>query len=391
MNFRNEAEANQEYIISARRYLHAHPELSFEENETTAYLAVELVKLGVEPHLFKNVTGLWAELGSCDREKGQKTVLLRADIDALPIRENTGLPFASQHDGVMHACGHDGHMAMLLGAVKLLKAHEAELPGRVRILFQPAEESCHGAEYVIREGVLKDVDAVYGSHVWGSLDAPVIDVTPGQRMTSCDNFTIRVKGKAAHGSAPNFGKDAIVSAAAMIMQIQTLVSRKNDPRNSLAITIGEIWGGTVFNVIADEVVMKGTARTHSAEVRDQIEGWLRDVVSFTAKANGTEAELTYEYFPGPVVNDAHLAEIARQCVIELYGEEGIGHLEKPMASEDFAYLTEQIPGMFAFVGIRNEEKGCVWENHNEHFNVDEDALVRGAAMYAQFAWEFLEK
>ena len=208
-------------------------------------------------------------------------------------------------------------------------------------------------------------------------------------MSSCDNFTVTVKGLAAHGSAPNFGIDAIVTAASIILQLQTLVSRRNDPRDNLAITIGEIEGGTKFNVIAEKVVMKGTVRTHSKEVRGKVEGWIRNIVENVARANDAEAVLKYEYYPGVLYNDPQLAELARNSVIKLYGEEGLGELQTLMGSEDFSYFLEKAPGVFAFIGTRNEEKGITAQNHNSHFNVDESALKRGAALYAQFAYDYL--
>jgi amidohydrolase len=347
--------------------------------------------MGLVPHYFENYYGVWTMIEGGKKQEDSKTVALRADIDALPIEEKTGLAYASQNLGVMHACGHDCHIAMLLGAARMLQAHKEELRGNVKLIFQSAEESCHGAEYYVKNGFLDDVDAIYGSHVWPDLESPYINVEPGARMASCDNFTITVTGKSAHGSTPHDGTDAIVTAASIIMQIQTLVSRKNDPHNPLVITIGEISGGARFNIIADQVVMKGTVRTHSAEIREQVEGWIRNLIQHVAQADGAEAVLEYEYYPAPLINDGTLAEIARNAATKLYGEDACKGLLSAMGSEDFSYYTEKVPGVFAFIGIRNEEKQITAKNHNDHFTVDESVLKRGSAMYAQFAYEYLER
>lgn len=390
MNFRKEAENLEQELIKTRRRLHAHPELSFEERETTAFIGKELERLGLKPGFFPDYYGVWADITGKKTIPGCKTVLLRADIDALPVQEATELPFSSENPGVMHACGHDTHTAMLLGAAKLLAAHRDELPGTVRLLFQSAEESCHGAEYYVEKGLLDDVDAVYGCHVWATLEAPYINISDGARMSSCDNFTITVKGAAAHGSAPNDGTDAIVIAAAIIMQLQTIVSRRSDPREAVAVTIGEIVGGQRFNIIADHVCMKGTARTHSPQVRRKLEEWIRNVVENTARANGGSAVLEYEYYPGVLMNDPHLSEIARASAVKLYEEDALREHTAVMGSEDFSYYLEKVPGVFAFLGARNEDKGICAAQHSERFDVDENVLKRGAALYAQFAYDFLE-
>ena len=388
MDIRALAEQYESYIIEQRRWFHAHPELSWEEFGTTDHIQQELEKMGLEVHRFDGRPGCTAMIYVGKAAPGAKTVALRADIDALPVEEKTGLPFTSQNPGVMHACGHDNHMAMLLGAARILCDLKDELAGNVKLLFQAAEETCFGAEYYVQQGVLDGVDAIYGQHIWAGLEAPYLNVQPGVRMASCDNFTITVEGSSTHGSTPHLGTDAIVAAASIIMNIQTIVSRNNDPLNALVVTIGEIHGGQRFNILANKVVMEGTCRTHSREMRGKIEPLLRRVCEDTAAAFGARAELKYDAFPSPVINDHDdLNQIAHDAAVKLYGEEGIKEMPRVMGSEDFAYFMEVVPGIFGFLGSRDAEHQA--SNHNDCYDVPEEVLKRGAAMHAQFAADYL--
>ena len=388
MDIRALAEKYEGYIIEQRRWFHAHPELSWEEFGTTDHIQEELEKMGLEVHRFEGRPGCTAMIYGGKAVPGAKTVALRADIDALPVEEKTGLPFASENPGVMHACGHDNHMAMLLGAAKILCEVKDELEGNVKLLFQAAEETCFGAEYYVQQGVLDGVDAIYGQHIWAGLEAPYLNVQPGVRMASCDNFTITVEGSSTHGSTPHLGTDAIVAAASIIMNIQTIVSRNNDPLNALVVSIGEIHGGQRFNILANKVVMEGTCRTHSREMRGKIEPLLRRICEDTAAAFGAKAELKYDAFPSPVINDHDdLNQIAHDAAVKLYGEEGIKEMPRVMGSEDFAYFMDVVPGIFGFLGSRDAEHQA--SNHNDCYDVPEDVLKRGAAMHAQFAVDYL--
>lgn len=391
MNFKELSEQNERWVIEQRRFFHRHPELSFEEHVTTKEIGKRLEEMGLEPHYYEDYPGLWTVIRGGGAGKDGKTIALRADIDALPVEEKTGLEFSSLNPGVMHACGHDCHIAMLLGGIKLLMEKKDELAGNVKIIFQAAEESCYGAKYYVEHGFLDDVDAIYGAHIWGDLDAPYMNFAAGPRMASCDNFKITVEGVSAHGSAPHQGIDAILAAAHIITELQAIVSRMNDPLNPLVCTIGEIHGGQRFNIIANQVVMEGTARTHSSEMRGKVEGLLRRIVENAADSMGARAVLDFDYYPAPVINDQEdLNQIANAAVIKLYGEEGLGDLTKMMGSEDFAYFMEKVPGIFGFIGSRNENMACTAKNHNDHYTVDESVLKRGAAMYAQFAFDYLE-
>lgn len=392
MNFKDLAEKNESWIIEKRRFFHQYPELSFQETNTTKEIGACLEEMGITPHYYQDYNGLWAMIEGKRAGAGAKTVALRADIDALPVEEHTGLSFSSKNPNVMHACGHDCHIAMLLGGIKMIKEKEDELPGNVKIIFQAAEESCYGAKYYVEHGFLDDVDAIYGAHIWGDFDAPYISFESGPRMASCDNFQITVEGVSAHGSAPHQGTDAILAAAHIITELQAIVSRINDPLNPLVCTIGEIHGGQRFNIIANRVVMEGTTRTHSPKMRGKVEELLRRIVEHTAASFGASASLNFEYYPAPVINNHEdLNRIANAAAVKLYGEDCLKSLPKMMGSEDFAYFMEKVPGIFGFIGSRNESLGYTAKNHNDCYTVDESVLKRGAAMYAQFAFDYLEE
>ena len=387
MNFKEAAQQTENYIIRNRRYLHEHPELSEKEEKTTEYIVKELKDLGLEPRRFENCYGCYVDIKG---NKPGKIVALRADIDALPIKEETGLEFASQN-GCMHACGHDTHMAMLLGAVKMLNDVKSEINGTVRAIFQPSEETATGAQAAIKEGVLEGVSAIYGSHIWGNFDAPLVSVESGKRMASCSSFKIEIEGRTAHGSAPNLGVDAIVVAASVIMNLQTYVSRNNDPLNPLVLTIGTIEGGSRFNVIPGKVTMEGTVRAFDSDL-DRIPNAMRRIIDGTAETFGAKAKLDFKWMTIPVINDnEELNTIAQNAVKKLYGEDGLGHLDTMMGSEDFSFYMGKVPGVFSFLGSRDTEKGYIYTNHQEQYTVDEGLLKRGAAVYAQFAFDYLEE
>lgn len=379
------AQTYEAYIVERRRYYHANPELSGQEEQTRRQIRKDLEAMGItEITELRDCFGMTAMLRG---GRPGRTVALRADIDALPVREASGLPFASTN-GCMHACGHDSHIAMLLGAARILQDVRAELAGNVKLIFQPAEEIAAGAGWMLREHALKGVDALYGAHIWGTLDAPLVDVSPGNRMACSHRFTIRVEGRSAHGSAPHLGLDPIMVACTIATSLQQCVSRMNDPLNPLVLTIASIHGGSCWNVIPGEAVMEGTVRTFLKG--DQVEHQMRRIVTSTAEAFGTAAQLEYEYKTPPVINeDPQLNRIARGAAVKLYGEEAVGCLPPLMSSEDFSILGTQVPSAFAFVGGRNREKGIVYTNHHEAYTVDEDVLQRGAAVMAQFAADYL--
>lgn len=377
-----------DFVIQSRHYIHRHAELPFEERETTRYIVSELEKMGIPVITFEDYTGCIALI---EGGRPGKTVLLRADIDALPIKEQSGEEFASIHPGVMHACGHDCHAAMLLGAARLLWENRSDLAGRVKLLFQAAEEAFIGSHYYVDKGYLDDVDAAMGMHVWDSAQQGTIAVKDGPLMASCDNFTMTVKGVSAHGSRPNEGRDAIVAASAIICSLQTVVSRVNNPVEPLVVTVGKIRSGTQFNIITDTAVMEGTVRCYSPDTRRMAEESIRSIAGTVAEAYGCSIEMDYRRIEPPVCNnDLQLNATAREAAEKVFGPDGIAKIRPATGSEDFSYIMEKIPSsIFVLLGVHNEECGCIYPVHNERFRVNDQALPAGAVYYAQFAADYL--
>lgn len=375
------------YVIDRRRFYHQIPELSLQEYETTKNLVKDLEEMGVDEVItFPDYQGAIAIIKG---GKPGKTVMLRADIDGLPVAEKTGLPYASTN-GNMHACGHDSHMAMQLGAAKILVDLKDELEGNVKLLFQSGEEVGYGAKYYIEKGHLKDVDAVYGNHIWSDIEAGKFSLEAGERMAACDVFKIIVEGVSSHGSAPHLGNDALVAAASIVMNVQTFVSRVNNPLDPMVVTIGTINGGQRFNIIANHIEMEGTTRAFSKEARGSIEKELRKIIENTGKALGVKARLEYDYFTNPIINEHEdLNNLARNAATKLFGEDSLVHMEKLLGAEDFCFFMDEVPGFYGFVGCYNKEIDAIYNNHNDKFNVDESTLYTGSALAAQFAYDFL--
>lgn len=385
MDIKALAEQYNEYIVERRRYYHAHPELSGEEKETTAAIKADLEAMGItDIHMMTGCYGLYADIHG---GKPGKTVALRADIDALSVQEATGLPFASCVDGKMHACGHDNHIAMQLGAAKILNEVKDELCGTVRLLFQPAEEIAQGALNMMKEGAMEGVDALYGTHVWATADAGKIDFSAGNRMACCHGFVIEVEGKSSHASAPHLGIDAVMVSVAIMEALQQCVSRMNDPLNPLVLTIGKVTAGNRWNVLAGHATLEGTIRTFTTD--DKVEQEMRRVIENTAAAFGATATMTYNYMTQPVINDPAMTEIARGAVTKLYGTESLTALATMMGSEDFSlFAASGIPYVYGFIG--SHVAGTpLYVNHHEKYDVDEVILHRGAAVAAQFAADYL--
>ena len=380
----------KDYIIGLRRWFHAHPELGGCEKETTRRIADALREDGIEVTTFDDITGC---IGTLRGALPGPTVMLRADIDALPIQEaDTTKPYASQNPGVMHACGHDCHTAMLLGAARLLAAHRDEIRGTVKFLFQMAEEIGTESRHYVEKGCLDGVDAIYGMHIWSLLPSGTFNLEDGPRMASSDRFTIRIHGKASHGSAPHQGRDAILAAAAVVMALQSLVSRVNDPQNTFVLTTGVMNGGTRDNIVAAEAELVGTTRTFDKEFRKTIPELIRRAAEAAAEAYSCTADCTYFFGPAPLIN-AHreLNDIARRAAKEILGPDALVPMERQMGAEDFSVYMDAAPGLYGQLGCRNEAKGITSPHHSDTFDVDEDVLPLGAALYAQFALDFLDQ
>lgn len=389
MNIQQLAKEQESYIIECRRWLHAHPELSCQEAETTRYIKEQLEGMGIPVHTYEDITGCIATI-----KGGQpgKTVMLRADIDALPIQEEAGRPYGSLNDGVMHACGHDCHTAMLLGAARILNDHREELKGTVKLIFQMGEEIARKAEEYVKRGALEDVDAIFGMHVWADMEKNTANFENGERMACSDRFTIQIHGTSAHGSAPHQGHDAVLAAAHAVMALQSIPSRQNNPLNSLVVTVGMMNGGTKENILCDHVELVGTVRAFNREFRNSMPKRIEDVVTNTVKAYGCTAECDYYFGPSPLINDYEdLNELARGAAKKIIGSDCLRPLPKMMGAEDFSVYLEHIPGVYGYLGIYDPESGIKHTHHHPAFDVDESVLYQGTGIYAQFAVDYLEK
>ncbi|WP_053955491.1 M20 family metallopeptidase [Inediibacterium massiliense] len=377
----------KEYVIELRREFHQNPEPSWHEERTSKRIKEELDKMGI-PYVSIAKTGV---LATIEGTNPGKTVALRADIDALQVNEENDISYKSQNPGIMHACGHDGHAAMLLGAAKILSEMKEQINGVVKLFFQPAEEAARGAQKMIEEGAMEGVDEVFGIHLWSDLKSGVISVEEGPRMASADMFTIHVKGKGGHGSLPHQGVDAVVVASAIVMNLQSVVSREISPLESAVVSVGQIQSGTRFNVIAGEATLEGTTRCFNNDIRDQFPSILDRVAKSTAQAYRAEATLEYVAGTPATINEKNSSIRAAKSVERILGKEGVSLMEKVTGGEDFAEYLKLAPGVIAFVGVRNEEKGADFPHHHPRFNIDEDALQSGAALYAQYAIDFLSE
>ena len=385
MKIRELVEKYEDQIITWRREFHENPELSGEEIRTSERVCEELKKVNIK---IKRI-GKTGVLGILEGNKLGRTVALRADMDALPIEEANNIPYKSKNKGVMHACGHDGHIAMLLGAAKLLSQMRDKIKGTVKFIFQPAEESAQGASMMIKGGAIEGVDAILGIHLWADLAVGKVSLESGPRMASVANFKITIKGRGGHGSMPHQGVDAIVAASAAVMDLQSIVSREINPLDSAVVTIGKINGGEARNILCDKVTLDGTTRCFNNQIVDKFPAIMERVVRKTSEAYRAEGKLEYIIVSPLLINDINLSNISSQALIKNFGEEIIVKLEKIMAGEDFTFFAQEVPSVFAFVGARNEKKGANYPHHHRKFNIDEDALVIGTSLYSQFALDFL--
>jgi amidohydrolase len=368
-------------VIADRRHFHQHPELGFQEFETARIVAERLQSLGVEDVktgiAVTGVTGLIR--GTKPGPSSDKVVLLRADMDALPIDEQNDVEYKSQVDHKMHACGHDAHTAMLLGISSLLIQKRDQFSGTVKVLFQPAEEGGGGARVMIEEGVLENpkVDYAFGMHIDQGSPVGQISLRPGPSMAAADRFIITIQGKGGHGASPHETVDPISVGAQIVVALQTLVSREVDPIDPAVVTVGALIAGDASNVIPDTAELRGTLRSFNPAVREQIGRRTGEIARGIAEAMRATAEYTHAPGYPSTVNDPEQAELVRQVAVEVVGEENTVLQPMQMGAEDFSYFLEKVPGAFYFVGSRNPERGLVWGHHHPRFDLDEEAMIYG--------------
>ena len=385
MNIRSEIKDIEKNIIDWRRDFHQYPELGFDEHRTSKIIGEALKEMGLAPKMNVGKTGVTADLTFGEGP----TIALRADMDALPMQEASGLDFSSKHDGVMHACGHDGHMAMLLGAAKVLTQNGDSFNGTVRFIFQPAEEGAGGARYMIEDGCLDGVDEIYGIHVWNYQPVGEVGITDGPVLAAADLFEIDIKGIGGHGAAPQGTVDAVVVASHLVQALQTIVSRNTNPLESTVVTIGTINGGHNFNIIADEVTLSGTARAYTEENRNLIKTRMAEIIDGVAKTFGAEISFDYEDGYPPTINHTDPVNKVLKAAQRVVGEKaGMPYLS--MGGEDFSYYLQKIPGCFFFVGSApNDQKLFETPHHCSHFTMDERALLVGPSIYLNLVDDLL--
>lgn len=384
-----EAREIRDWIVRTRRELHRFPELMYEEVRTSQLVRKTLDELGIRYRYPLAETGVVATLG----DGRGPCVALRADMDALPIHEETDVSFRSEHDGKMHACGHDCHTAMLLGAARLLKARESEIRGTVKLIFQPAEEGGAGGRRMRDEGALLDppVQRIFGLHVWPLLPTGMLGSRAGVFLAAAGEMEITVRGKGGHAAMPHLTIDPVSVAAKLVTELQTIVARELDPLNSGVVSITSVHGGEAYNVIPEVVCLRGTVRALTMDNLLFIQQRVREIAAQVGAAHRCLVETA---FPGndypPTVNDAECWNVARRLAAELTSPQHVAELAPVMGGEDFAFYTEEVPGCFVALGVRNEAQGAVYSVHHPKFKVDEDALPLGTALHVAFALKSLD-
>jgi hippurate hydrolase len=381
-------QAGRKHLVALRHDLHAHPELAFDEHRTSDKVAAFLQARGIETHRGLAGTGV---VGILRRGGSSRAIALRADMDALPVLEQNLFPHRSRHDGRMHACGHDGHTAMLLGAAEYLAA-QPNFDGTVVFIFQPAEETDGGARVMIEEGLFErfPVDAVFGMHNWPGLPAGQFAVHSGPVMACADQFDILIRGHGAHAAMPHQGRDPLTAGAALVQALQTVVSRGLDPLDAAVLSITQFFaGGEAYNVIPAEARIGGTVRAFRPEVEDAIEAAMERHCTGIAAAHGVQATLDYRRGYPPTVNSGAEAEICRQVLIDLVGADNVRTDARPsMGAEDFAYMLREKPGCYVWIGNGLAEGGCML--HNPRYDFNDDILTLGASYWARLVENLLQ-
>lgn len=389
MNIKETAQKYSDYVVDIRRKIHRNPELSTQEFETSKLVQEELDKIGVPYEICGELgTGVLATV------KGAlpgKTILIRGDMDALPVVEEADVPFKSEHEGKMHACGHDCHTSSLLTAAHILNDIKDELHGTVKLAFQPAEETAQGAKDMIAGGALEGVDGVYGMHVWSGVPVGTACASAGGRMASAGMFEIWVQGKGGHGAEPANCIDAITCTTAIVNSLQTIVSREFRPIDAAVLTVGKIDAGFRWNVIADKAYIAGTTRCFSNEINKAFPEKIERIAKGVAEAYRCTVECKFTDLVPPTVNHPFMASICEGAIKTILGEDANYDFEPTTGGEDFAFFIDAAPeqmGAICLLGVRNEAEGCCFEHHSPKFKVDESALVNAAALYCQVADDF---
>jgi amidohydrolase len=389
-NFLDEAQTLFEYTRELRRDFHKHPEIGFKEIRTANIVAKELTNLGMEVKTGVGQTGVVALL---EGKMPGPVVLVRFDMDALPIQEETGAEYASLNNGVMHACGHDGHIAIGLTVARILNNHRNEFNGTVKLVFQPAEEGLGGAERMIADGILENPhpDVALGLHVWNEKPVGWIGIVSGPVMAAADIFTVRIIGKGGHGAVPNFCNDPVLAASQVVNNLQVIVSRNVSPLKTAVVTVASIHGGEAFNVIPSEVEMKGTIRSFEPEVRDLVIRRFQQIVENVSHALECESVIEIKSITPAVVNNPEITTRVQQVAGGMLPNDQLDINTVTMGSEDMAFVLQQIPGCYFFIGSANIEKNLVASHHHPKFDFDESILPKAAGLMAASAIEFLEK
>lgn len=375
-------EEQRENLIALRRHFHKYPEVSMQEYHTVDKIEEELDKLHI-PHRRVGETGV---VGSIGQNDAKRTIVLRADIDALRIQDRKKEPYASSIDGVMHACGHDSHTAALLGAAKALKDREDSLAGKILLFFQQGEEFGQGARLFVQAGLLEGAYRVFGIHVSSQTEVGKVAISQGAVNASVDHFTIRVQGKSAHVSTPHLGIDALYIATQIVNALQGIVSRQTDPIDPVVVGIGVLHAGDAYNIVAKNAVIEGTTRCFSVQTREKTNKQIQNIANSIAAAYGAEVEVEFEDFASPLINDATASHEAITVAAEIVGEENIVPKEKSLGGDDFAEYLLQVPGVYAFVGTANPDKpNTLAPQHADNYDIDEEGILIAANLYTDYA------
>jgi amidohydrolase len=387
IDFRQEAESLFDEMVDRRRDFHRYPELGFEETRTAGIVADQLHRLGFEVQRGVGQTGV---VGLLDGPQDGPTVMLRFDMDALPIEEESQEEYASRNPGVMHACGHDGHSSMGLALAKIMAKYRDEMHGRLKFVFQPAEEGLGGAFAMIADGVLENPrpDVAFAMHVWTPEPYGKVRVVEGPCMASSSVFTITIQGHGGHGAAPHLANDPIVAAAHIVTALQSIVSRNINPQESVVVSIGEFRAGTTFNVIPDKATLKGTVRSYNNELHRLIYRRILEMATRMAEAFTCKASMETIAIVQAVVNAPEPTAVVRAAAAKIVGADQIVE-KRTMASEDMGFFLDEIPGCYFFVGGRNEEKGYIYSHHHPKFNFDERAMIDGVAVMGETAAQYV--